>query len=158
MTLRSQLGNNTSICFKPFALIQLHRNRHDDLGARRNIETSLRLCGSFDDGISAKEAAESQILNCYIKINKLTFSVQWHRFAGYENMPLDHCEHFVIYCRSVPVEYASFHTVDGCNLTEMPFPPSCKIVAQNYACVSVNDLKKPLNEHVVVDRSQMVRT
>ena len=153
--LRSQLGSNSTITFKPFALVQLHRNVHNDLGARRTIETSMRLCGAFEYGDDAKNAAESQILNCYIKMNKLTFNVTWHRFSGFENMPLDQPEHFIVYCRSVPVEYASFHTIQDCDLTKMPFPPSCKIAGQNYACVTVNELKKSVLDKDV-DRTQLV--
>ena len=153
---RSQLGSNSTICFKPFSLIQLHRSRHNDLGARRTLETSLRLCGTFEFGQDAKDAAESQILNCYVKLNKLTFNVTWHRFSGYENMPLDYPEHFIVFCRSVPVEYASFHTIEGCDLTKVPFPPSCKIAGQNYACVSVNDLRKSLSDKDSIDRNQLV--
>lgn len=129
---------------------------NNTLGARRHIETAIRFCGSFESGVSAKEAAESQVLNCYIKINKLVFNVKWHRFTGYENMPVDLSEHFIVFCRSVPVEYASFQTVEECQLAKMPFPPSCKLTGQKYACVSVKDVKRRPNENASVERSELV--
>ena len=66
--------------------------------------------------------------------------VQWKRFDGYESMPFQHTDHFIVMCRSVPVEYASF--TPTCNLMDMAFPPSCKLPSQRYGCVSVNDFKK----------------
>jgi hypothetical protein len=66
--------------------------------------------------------------------------LEWKRFNGYENLPLQHTDHFLILCRSVPVEYCSF-TPDS-DLLEAVFPPPCKLKGQKYACVSVNDLKR----------------
>jgi hypothetical protein len=55
-------------------------------------------------------------------------------------MPLQHTDHFLILCRSVPVEYCSF--TPDCDLLETIFPPPCKLKGQKYSCVSVNDLKR----------------
>lgn len=55
-------------------------------------------------------------------------------------MPLQHTDHFLILCRSVPVEYCSF--TPDCDLLEVVFPPPCKLKGQKYSCVSVNDLKR----------------
>ena len=66
--------------------------------------------------------------------------VQWKRFDGYDSMPFQHTDHFIVMCRSVPVEYASF--TPTCNLMDMAFPPSCKLRSQRYGCVSVNNIRK----------------
>jgi hypothetical protein len=67
--------------------------------------------------------------------------LEWKRFNGFENVPFQHTDHFIVMCRSVPVEFCSF--TPTCNLMEVSFPPSCKLRCQKYGCISVNDLKKP---------------
>lgn len=117
-------------------------------------------------GNEAKIAAEAQMTLCEIKMKKFgqgsqldllsaeikledsgmkfskkaPSSLDWRRFTGYENMPLQHTDHFLILCRSVPVEYCSF--TPDCDLLEVVFPPTCKFKGQKYSCVSINDLKK----------------
>lgn len=67
--------------------------------------------------------------------------LEWKRFNGFDSMPLQYVDHFIIYCRSTPVEYVSF-TPSGVDLLEVPFAPSCKPKGQKYACVSLYNLDK----------------
>jgi hypothetical protein len=131
-------------------LIQIHRDSFKLKAAkdmRRNMKCYLRLCGSLANGNDAKVAAEAQITICEIKMKRtksgsepLDVGLEWKRFNGYENLPLQHTDHFFILCRSVPVEYCSF--TPESDLLEAIFPPPCKLKGQKYACVSVNDLKR----------------
>jgi hypothetical protein len=162
---RGELGHNSSLQTLPFSLIQIHRDSFKMKTAkdmRRNMKCYLRLCGSLSNGNDAKIIAEAQMTLCEIKLKRSTKTtaadedthaspsanrlpkaqnvLEWKRFTGYENMPLQHTDHFLILCRSVPVEYCSF--TPDCDLLELIFPPSCKLKGQKYSCVSVNDLKR----------------
>lgn len=147
--------------------------------SRRGIKCFLRLCGSMSSGIEAKAAAEAQLCNSAIKLkknnlgdkvvlntifyvanifsgtnqkshrNRAVNGIEWKRFDGFENMPFQHTDHFIVICRSVPVEYASF--TPTCDLMEVSFPPSCKLRSQKYSCVSVNDFKKHNTDGVTTD-------
>ena len=34
--------------------------------------------------------------------------LEWKQFVGFESVPLQHSDFFIVYCRSAPAEYASF--------------------------------------------------
>lgn len=82
--------------------------------------------------------------------------LDWKRFTGFENMPLQHTDHFIIMCRSVPVEYCSF--TPDCDLLEVVFPPTCKLKGQKYSCVSVNDLKRQQVSATTQAKSDLLET
>ena len=44
--------------------------------------------------------------------------------------PLQHTDHFVVYCRSAPVAVASF--TPNLNMLELTFPQPCKPKSQNF--------------------------
>mmetsp|Transcript_25131 Transcript_25131/g.37034 ORF Transcript_25131/g.37034 Transcript_25131/m.37034 type:complete len:1156 (+) Transcript_25131:136-3603(+) len=156
---KGELGTNTSLQQLPFALIQIHRDSiklHSAKDVRRSLKCFIRFCGSMSSGAEAKAAAEAQMLNLEIKLltsknpsavaedttsrGNRTDVIEWRRFNGFENMQLQHTDHFIVMCRSVPVESASFSP--SCDLMDLVFPPSCKLKAQKYCCVTINDLKR----------------
>eukprot|EP00602_Paraphysomonas_sp_CaronLab_P009967 CAMPEP_0185037936 /NCGR_PEP_ID=MMETSP1103-20130426/32986_1 /TAXON_ID=36769 /ORGANISM="Paraphysomonas bandaiensis, Strain Caron Lab Isolate" /LENGTH=1097 /DNA_ID=CAMNT_0027576151 /DNA_START=155 /DNA_END=3448 /DNA_ORIENTATION=- len=148
-----ELGPDTSLQQLPFALVQFHRNSNKPeivKGARLSLKCFLRFCGCMRSEEDAKVAAEMQIRNIEMtsKNSAQTATrkkikskvIEWKRFNGFENMSLQHTDHFIIMCRSVPVETASF-TPTG-DLMELPFPLSCIQKSQKYCSVTLHDLKR----------------
>ena len=55
-------------------------------------------------------------------------------------MMLSDSDHFLIYCRNTPVEYASLDDVTE-NLFISPFPSICKDSQQKFACIVINPIR-----------------
>lgn len=132
----------------PFALVHLHREKvkvGQGKISKRLVQCFVRFAGLMKTGDEAKQSAEAQILNTQIKLRKADEArtddnLTWNRFTSYANMPLQFTDHFIVFCRSVPVEFSSFSPGD--DLMKTSFPPSCKPQGQRFACVSMRDLKK----------------
>jgi hypothetical protein len=138
-----------SVFRPPFALIQLHRERlkmRPILGSRRPLRCYLRVCAMVGTCNEAKIAAEAQLFNLSIQAMNSTsdfgnmndrFSLIWSRFSGFSTMPLQNTDHFIIYCRGAPVEFASFTPPIGTDILDSAFPSVCRAAGQAFSCLSV---------------------
>jgi hypothetical protein len=138
----------------PFCLIQLHREKlkmRPIQGSRRMLKCYFRVCGLVGNCNDAKLAAESQMLNVSVRMKGTngghytgrTTSLNWNRFSGFSTMPLQNTDHFLIYCRGSPIEFASFTPPVGADLLDAPFPSACKPTGQHFACLSVYRIAAP---------------
>lgn len=147
---------STNIFRPPFCLIQLHREKlkmRPIQGSRRLLKCYFRVCGLVGSCNEAKLAAESQMLNISVRTTAgaglsayylgQNTSLNWNRFTGFSTMPLQNTDHFLIYCRGSPIEYASFTPPVGVDLLDAPFPSACKPTGQHFACLSVYRIAAP---------------
>ena len=65
--------------------------------------------------------------------------LRWNMFKGFDNISLSNTDHFLIYCKSAPVMYASM--TPSRNIFNCLYPALCKQPNQRYACVVVSKLK-----------------
>ena len=68
-------------------------------------------------------------------------SLVWRSFTGFESLALDKSDLLIVYCRSVPVEYACISPEK--NLIDMPYPSICKQRRQFYACLRMKAIEMP---------------
>lgn len=154
-TLKSFAASN--VFRPPFCLIQLHREKlkmRPIQGSRRLLKCYFRVCGLVGTCNEAKLAAESQMLNISMRFKAAgsdssghysgrTTTLNWNRFSGFATMPLQNTDHFLIYCRGSPIEFASFTPPIGVDLLDAPFPSACKPTGQHFACLSVYRISAP---------------
>lgn len=140
----------------PFTLIQVHREYHMSNPmkmvetGRRLLRSYVRVCGSFSACAKAKELADMQMEQLYLgplyrsaADREHELLLQWNTFKGFEAMSLDDSDHFLIYCRSTPLEVASFHPMRS--IFNLRFPAICKPQEQRYAVLMVNPLPPPMH-------------
>ena len=127
-----------------FSLVQLHREPlriRGGVGSRRLVRCHMRLCGVFRNSQGAKDAAEELMAHVYSKLYKCDISseeevrVRWNAFHGFDSIPMQSTDHFVVYCRSAPLEWASFSLRE--DLLGHAYPPKCKARRQAFCCLSV---------------------
>ncbi len=58
--------------------------------------------------------------------------------VGLHSLPMQSTDHFIIYCRGVPVEYASLNP--SVSMLNHVFPAVCKQIGHAYAIVLTNQL------------------
>ncbi len=134
-----------------FSLVHIHQKRLQpsaaSLGAQRMLKSYLRLCGSLSSCTHAKEAAETQMQSALLLQYDSDLSKQdqlrlkWRAFSTFESMPLRNSDIFIVYCRSIPVEYACITPEK--DLMDFTFPAFCKQKNQFYACCIMKGLTPP---------------
>ena len=118
------------------------------MGARRLLRAHMRLCGAMHSCTEAKAGAEALLKAAFHTLynsdlaRRAELQLKWRAFAGLEAMPLHHTDIFIVYCRSVPVEYACVSPSQDL-LLSFPFPPSCRQRHQTFALVSIRSLLTP---------------
>lgn len=135
----------------PFALIHIHRevphaNPIQYLGdKRRLLKTYLRVNGTFQTCSKAKQMADNFMEQLYLNLFQSTkinrepeLILHWNTFKGYESIDVHDTDLFFIYCRSVPVEFASIKPSK--NIFNATYPSLCKPLNQRFAVLVVNDL------------------
>lgn len=134
----------------PFVLIHVHREpvkARGGLASRRLVSCHLRICGTQTTCAACKDSAAFQmkaICLAYYKgdpLKEQSLALKWRTFSGYDNMPLQHTDHFMIYCRNAPLEYASL-TISEETLS-MKMPAACRPRGQVFCCVSMRPLRPP---------------
>eukprot|EP00605_Chrysophyceae_sp_TOSAG23-4_P000615 GSChrysophyteH1.ASY1.ANO1.692.1 assembled CDS len=134
-----------------FSLVHIHQKRMRpspaSVGAQRMLKTYMRLCGALPSCSHAKQAAETQMQSALLMQYDSDLSkseqlrLNWRAFSSFESMPLLNSDIFVVYCRSVPVEYACISPEK--DLMEFVFPSFCKQKNQFYSCCIVKGLTPP---------------
>jgi hypothetical protein len=135
----------------PFVMVQIHREyaRNSPTGgavqgSRRLLKSYLRICGSFPSISKAKEMADKQMENIFLTLYQSNTSQQnelllnWNTFRGFESIPVEDSDHFLIYCRSSPMEYASIFPSK--NILFSPFPAICRLANQRFAVAVMNQI------------------
>jgi hypothetical protein len=141
----------SNVVEQPFVLIQVHREYHRSnptsaaaQQTRRVLHSYLRLCGCFPSIAKAKELADTQLEQVFLSVYQSDLKkqqellLQWNTFKGFESIPVDDSEHFIIYCRSSPMEYASI--CPSKNIFFAQFPAICKPPNQRYAVIVLNQI------------------
>jgi len=137
---------------RAFTLVQIHResiksNAHGGLldGRKKMVRCYLRICGVYESTEIAKAVADSQMENIYLTLyrsdptREVELLLHWNMFKGFDNISLSNTDHFMIYCKSAPVLYASL--TPSRNIFNSLYPALCKQPNQRYACVVINKLK-----------------
>ena len=132
-----------------FSLVHVHREtlRADptNVGARRLLRAYMRLCGTMHSCTDAKEVAQALMKNAlHVLYNcdlsrKHELQLKWKSYGGLESMPLQNTDIFLVYCRSVPVEYACISPSEDF-LCNFDYPASCKQKHQLFACMRMKKL------------------
>lgn len=134
-----------------FSLIHFHQEVHSatpaTIGVNRLLSVHLRHCGTMKSCDAAKRAADKQMQEALIilfgsdlsKADQL--NLKWRSFTGFESVALDNPDIIVVYCRSVPVEYACINPER--NLLDMPFPSFCKQKRQFFSCMRMKSIQMP---------------
>lgn len=144
-----------------FALVQLHREpvrMRGGVGSRRLVRCHMRLCGVFSDSHGAKNSAEELMAHAFTKLYKCDINredevkVKWSSFHGFDSIPLQSSDHFIIYCRSAPLEWASF-TMSKDMLTHT-YPPKCKPRRQAFCCLSIRRISEQYASNEAARRTQ----
>lgn len=121
-----------------FVLVQYHREiikmkaTHIS-NVTRFTSTYMQICGAMRSTEEAQMAADSHMLN--LKIINYSFDhhkLQWRPFVDFDCVPMQHSDHFVVYCRSAPVAIASY--TPNINIMETEFPEACKPKGQRFSC------------------------
>jgi len=136
----------------PFSLVQLHK---EGVGASGNagmsdsnhrlVSCHLRVCCCFSTSAEVKSYADKFMENIFLTMYKSDHTLEnelllrWKFFKGFPNMVLTANDHFMIYCRGTPIEYASVYASK--NIFAAPFPAVCKLDQQMFACVVMNQVK-----------------
>jgi hypothetical protein len=133
----------------PFTLVHFHREPvriggGSGMASRRLVKCHMRLCATVSTCATAKDSAFDICSNAKLTVYKNCLdqedelNLSWHIFNGYDNMPLQSTDHFIIYCRSAPIEFASLSL--SVDLLTHTFPNASKPRAQRYACVNTHSL------------------
>lgn len=134
----------------PFFLLQIHcakyTGRDGVMGGaiQRFCNCYLRLCGTMPTCADAKHIADEVMKNAFLTIFKSRLdkenelSLNWRPFNGFEGLPMQCTDHFIIYCRDSAIEFASLNPSE--NLLDQEFPAIAKLRNQRYACVNTNQL------------------
>jgi hypothetical protein len=142
----------------PFALIQIHREVSGRNAinlastSRRPVRSYVRICGTFPSCAKAKDMADLQMEQYYLQLyhseatKEEELLLNWQTFNGYDTMALDATDHFLIFCRSTPVEFATLRPSK--NIFNVRFPAMCKPQNQRYAVLLVNPIPPTSTEHI----------
>jgi hypothetical protein len=134
----------------PFVLIHVHREpvkARGGIASRRLVSCHMRICGTQPTCAACKDSASFQIKTICLTYfrgdpsKEESLFLKWRTFTGYDNMPLQHTDHFIIYCRNAPLEYASL-TISEDTLS-MKMPSACRPRGQVFCCVSMRSLRPP---------------
>ena len=129
-----------------FALVQFHQERIKLKPS--HLPTSpqmarmyMQFCGVMPSSEDAQNAANTHMLNMKIVHHDFEHQkLQWRPYVDFMSIPLQHSDHFVVYCRSAPVAVASYSP--NVNLLELDFPEPCKPKAQVYTCALFKSMEK----------------
>lgn len=149
---------------KPFNLVQIHRevvvkgqlDLQDSVG--RNVKCHLRLCGSMTSCATAKDYADILMENIFLTLYKSDgrreseLFLNWTPFKSVESMPLSESDHFLIYCRGIPIEYASISP--SLNIFPCPIPATCKQRDQRFAVIAINPIATVAHQHCTQEKEE----
>jgi CRP-like cAMP-binding protein len=149
----------------PFSLIHIHReiphaNPIQYLGEKRRLLKSyLRVNGIFKTCSKAKQMADTLMEQLFITLYQSTHLIkenelvlQWNTFKGYESIDVHDTDLFFIYCRSIPIEFASLKPAK--NIFNAKFPSLCKPINQRFAVIVMNEL----NEQQTIQQASRMNT
>jgi len=135
----------------PFSLVHIHQEKvpmnANSLGAQRKLKCYMRLCGTLETCSSTKKAAEMQMESVLLMQYNSDLSkrgmlqLHWHSFSSFEGMPLHNSDIFLVFCRSVPVEFACIRPEK--DLMAFEFPAFCKQKNQFYSVTLMRGLSPP---------------
>ena len=135
-------------CFKyPFALIHLHRemtSKTDTAASRRPLSIYARVCGTMNTAGAIKDGAESMISHCFIHEYhgdpsvESSLKLNWKVFTDFSNLPHQHTDVFLIYCRTAVLEFAVLTPPK--NFLRMEYPFACRYDNQFFGCISIKDI------------------
>lgn len=92
-----------------FLLIQYHkdcliRKSTHLVPKKRYTKLYMQICGAFESSELAQSAADTFILNVKILLPHFDMhKLQWNVFMGFDAVPTQHSDHFIVYCRSAPI-------------------------------------------------------
>ena len=145
----SGFAEDTQRC--AFTLLHIHKEKiamnANSLGAQRKLKCFMRICGTQPSCTEAKKAADMLMQSVLLmqynsdlsKSAKL--ALHWHSFSSFKSMPLRNSDIFLVFCRSVPVEYACICPEK--DLMDMNFPAFCKVKNQFFAVCTMRGLAPP---------------
>ena len=104
---------------QPFSLIHIHKQSFKDKSngglfeSQRNVNCYFRVCCIGNNINNIKYFVDKYTENVYLTIYKgdsnkerdLIF--KWKPYSSFDKMMLSDTDHFLIYCRNTPIEYAS---------------------------------------------------
>lgn len=135
----------------PFSLVHLHQETHQatpaSVGVNRLLSMHMRHCGTMHSCKDAKYVADQQMREALTLLfggdmsKAPQLGLVWRSFTGFESLALDKSDLLIVYCRSVPVEYACISPEK--NLLDMPYPSICKQRRQFYACMRMKAIAMP---------------
>jgi len=135
----------------PFGLVHIHQEKVPmnarSLGAQRKLKCYMRLCGTLESCTSAKSAAEMQMQSVLLMqynsdlSKRSMLQLHWHSFSSFEGMPLQNSDIFIVFCRSVPVEFACIRPEK--DLMDFDFPAFCKQKNQFFSVTLMRGLSPP---------------
>ncbi len=135
----------------PFVLVHLHKESGSNQNAgledakHRTVTCHLRICCAFNSTVDIKSYTDKYMESIYLTVYKSNYNLEnelylrWKSFKGFQNMVLTANDHFFIYCRGTPIEYASIRTSK--NIFSAPFPAMCKQDQQMFVCAVMNQIK-----------------
>jgi hypothetical protein len=136
----------------------------EKLGGRmeRSMRCHLRLSGAMPTSTQARECAAAQVQQAIFECRSRALgdrtgagaaalahfasgkepNLVWKQFVGFEAMAMQETDYFILYCRSAPLEYASFTPDEGLGMDflRLQFPSSCKSAGQNFAVFSARSI------------------
>jgi hypothetical protein len=105
----ADLNHSNSSLSNAFLLIQYHKDRllrkSTHLAPKkRYTRLYMQICGAFESSELAQSAADTFILNVKILLPHFDMhKLQWNVFLGFDAVPTQHSDHFIVYCRSAPI-------------------------------------------------------
>lgn len=135
----------------PFVLVHLHKESNSNQNAglenakHRTVTCHLRICCAFNSTVDIKSYTDKYMESIYLTVYSSDYKLEnelflrWRSFKGFQNMVLTANDHFFIYCRGTPIEYASITATK--NIFSAPFPAVCKQDQQMFVCAIMNQIK-----------------
>ena len=113
---------------------------------RRGMRTHLRLSGAMPTSAQARECAAALVQHAAVnrsdgRIPVAEPALAWQQFVGFEALPLQHSDYFIVYCRSAPVEYAS--VTPRADFLALDFPAACKSAGRNFLLFTARSIAAP---------------
>ncbi len=116
----------------------------DTAASRRPLKIYARICGTMNTAGAIKEGAEAMIAHCFIHQYHGNASVEsklklkWRVFTDFSNLPHQHTDVFLIYCRTAVLEFAVLTPPK--NFLRIEYPFACRYDNQFFGCVSIKDV------------------
>lgn len=142
------LSTGVNASTRPFVLVHFsveRCNRKLGNSSGRGVTTFVRFCGNMTSFGEAKDVADVILGSVYItllgrdpKSFSQTSKANWNLFTSFENIPLHHSDFFIVYCQSIPLEYAQF--TSKVPMTQYSFPFEEVVSDQQFACVRFNKI------------------